>query len=61
VAPPDALRIVRQIAARSRRARRGSRPSRPQPANLFSVAESTADGGERIKILDFGVAKLGPI
>jgi serine/threonine protein kinase len=31
-----------------------------KPANLFIVSDPTAPGGERIKILDFGIAKLGP-
>jgi serine/threonine-protein kinase len=31
-----------------------------KPENLFLVPDATAPGGERVKVLDFGIAKLRP-
>jgi len=61
LAPADALRIVRQVAGTLAAVHAAGIIHRDlKPANLFSVVDAAAPGGERIKILDFGVAKLGP-
>jgi len=60
-APGDALRIVRQVAGTLTVVHAAGIVHRDlKPANLFSVVDPAALGGEQIKILDFGVAKLGP-
>ena len=61
LAPRDALRIVRQVAGTLTVVHAAGIVHRDlKPANLFSVVDAMAPGGERIKILDFGIAKLGP-
>ena len=61
LAPVDALRIVRQVAGTLATVHAAGIIHRDlKPANLYGVVDATAPGGERIKILDFGVAKLGP-
>ena len=52
--------IARQVAsALGRRARQGHRPPRPQAREHLPRRSTPADArGERVKILDFGIAKL---
>jgi serine/threonine-protein kinase len=58
--PVDALRIVRQVAGSLAAAHAAGIVHRDlKPENLFMVREPEAPGGERAKILDFGIAKLG--
>jgi serine/threonine-protein kinase len=59
LALPEALRIVRQVASSLGAAHaRGIVHRNLKPANVFIVRDRTAAGGERAKVLDFGVAKL---
>ena len=56
----DALRITRQAAGSLAAAHaRGIVHRDLKPDNLFMVRDPEAPGGERPKILDFGIAKLG--
>ena len=58
-AEPMALRLMRQIARRCRRrARKGIVHRDLKPENIFIVGDPAVTGGERAKILDFGIAKL---
>jgi serine/threonine-protein kinase len=58
--PYDALRIVRQIAGSLSAAHGLGIVHRDlKPENLFMVRDALATSGERPKILDFGIAKLG--
>ncbi|NVB77173.1 MAG: protein kinase [Kofleriaceae bacterium] len=58
--PGDALRIVRQVAGSLAAAHAAGIIHRDlKPENLFMVRDAEAPGGERAKILDFGIAKLG--
>jgi serine/threonine protein kinase len=58
--PHDALRITRQIASSLAAAHAVNIVHRDlKPENLFMVRDGEAAGGERPKILDFGIAKLG--
>jgi len=59
LAPAAAMRIARQIAA-SLGAAHGKRIVHRdlKPENVFMVADAEAAGGERAKLLDFGIAKL---
>jgi len=59
IAVVDALRITRQVAASLAAAHaRGIVHRDLKPDNLFMVRDAEAQGGERPKILDFGIAKL---
>ena len=56
----DALRIARQIASSLATAHACDIVHRDlKPENIFLVADAEAQGGERTKILDFGICKLG--
>ncbi|NJM91022.1 MAG: serine/threonine protein kinase [Myxococcales bacterium] len=56
---PDALRLVRQIASALAAAHAHGIVHRDlKPENLFVVADPEVAGGERIKVVDFGIAKL---
>ncbi len=56
----DALRITRQIANSLAAAHACSIVHRDlKPGNVFMIRDSEAQGGERTKILDFGICKLG--
>lgn len=56
---PDALRIGRQIAATLAAAHaKGIIHRDMKPDNIMIVADSEAPGGERAKVLDFGIAKI---
>jgi serine/threonine-protein kinase len=58
--PSDALRLVRQSAISLAAAHaRGIVHRDLKPENLFIVGDAAVTGGERPKILDFGIAKLG--
>ncbi|HUS29197.1 MAG TPA: protein kinase [Kofleriaceae bacterium] len=57
--PFDALRITRQCAGSLAAAhQRGIVHRDLKPENIFLVKDQEAQGGERAKILDFGIAKL---
>ncbi|MBL9004715.1 MAG: serine/threonine protein kinase [Myxococcales bacterium] len=59
LAIPDVLRLSRQIAAGLSAAHAKKVIHRDlKPANVMVVPESEMAGGERVKILDFGIAKL---
>ncbi|HEX4422733.1 MAG TPA: serine/threonine-protein kinase, partial [Kofleriaceae bacterium] len=56
----DALRIARQIASSLASAHACDIVHRDlKPENIFLVADAEAQHGERTKILDFGICKLG--
>ena len=56
---PDALRIMRQVSASLGAAHaRGIIHRDLKPENIFLVPDHEVMGGERAKILDFGIAKL---
>jgi serine/threonine-protein kinase len=58
--PGDALRIARQIAGSLAAAHACDIVHRDlKPENIFLVADAEAQGGERTKILDFGICKMG--
>src|SRR5262249_3902817 len=55
----EALRISRQIASALEAGHaKGIAHCDLTPANLFLIRDSEAPGGERIKVLDFGIAKF---
>jgi serine/threonine protein kinase len=55
----EALRVSRQIASALAAAHEAGIVHRDlKPENVFVVADPDVEGGERIKVLDFGVAKL---
>jgi len=57
--PADALRIIRQIAKSLGAAHtRGIVHRDLKPENIYLVKDDEVAGGERAKILDFGIAKL---
>ena len=56
---PEALRIARQIASALAAAHEKQIVHRDlKPDNIFIVPDGEAPGGERIKLLDFGIAKM---
>ena len=56
---PDALRIMRQVASSLGAAHaRGIVHRDLKPENIFLVRDPEVSGGERAKLLDFGIAKL---
>lgn len=56
---PDSLRIVRQLASTLSAAHaKGIIHRDLKPDNIMMVPDSEAPGGERAKILDFGIAKI---
>jgi serine/threonine protein kinase len=58
----DALRIARQIAGSLGVAHARDIVHRDlKPDNIFLVADAEAQGGERSKILDFGICKVGAV
>jgi serine/threonine protein kinase len=60
LSPGDALRIARQIAGSLAAAHACDIVHRDlKPENIFLVADAEAQGGERTKILDFGICKMG--
>ena len=59
LAIPDALRIARQIASALQAAHSRQVVHRDlKPDNIMLVSDPELPGGERVKLLDFGVAKL---
>ena len=57
--PADALRLLRQVARSLSAAHAQGIVHRDlKPENLFIVPDQEVEGGERCKILDFGIAKL---
>jgi eukaryotic-like serine/threonine-protein kinase len=59
LAPSDALRIARQAATALHAAhQRGIVHRDLKPDNIYLVRDGEAQGGERAKVLDFGIAKL---
>jgi serine/threonine protein kinase len=60
LAVADALRILRQVASALGAAHaRGITHRDLKPENIFLVRDAEVASGERAKILDFGIAKLG--
>jgi len=58
--PLEALRITRQVAGSLAAAHtRGIVHRDLKPENVFMVRDPETAGGERAKVLDFGIAKLG--
>lgn len=56
---PEALRLIRQIASALREVHEKGIVHRDlKPGNVMIVPEPEAAGGERAKVLDFGIAKL---
>ena len=59
IAPVDVLRIARQLSTSLHAAHRKGIIHRDlKPENIFLVGDPAVTGGERAKILDFGIAKL---
>ncbi|MEO7732864.1 MAG: protein kinase [Kofleriaceae bacterium] len=59
MAPSDALRVMRQVASTLGVAHtRGIVHRDLKPENIFLVRDPEVYGGERAKVLDFGIAKL---
>ncbi len=59
LAPPDALRLVRQTAGALAAAHDKHIVHRDlKPDNIFLSPDPEVPGGERVKLLDFGIAKL---
>ncbi len=59
LAPADALRIMRQVSSALGAAHaRGIVHRDLKPENIFVVHDPEVYGGERAKVLDFGIAKL---
>jgi serine/threonine protein kinase len=58
--PSDALRIARQVASSLAAAHDTGIVHRDlKPENIFLVSDLEAQAGERTKVLDFGICKLG--
>src|SRR5262249_1322035 len=58
--PSDALRIARQVASSLAAAHDCGIVHRDlKPENIFLIHDPEAQAGERTKILDFGICKLG--
>ncbi len=56
----DALKIARQVAAALAAAHAAGVIHRDlKPENLYLVPDAEAQGGERVKLLDFGICKIG--
>jgi serine/threonine-protein kinase len=59
LAPADALRLMRQAAAALAAAHgKGVVHRDLKPENIFVIGDLAVTGGERAKVLDFGIAKL---
>jgi serine/threonine-protein kinase len=59
LSPLDAVRLVRQCAGSLAAAHaKGIIHRDLKPENLYAVGDPAVTGGERLKILDFGIAKL---
>src|SRR5690349_20185823 len=59
LAPPDAIHVIRQVASAVGAAHRSGVVHRDlKPDNIFLVKDEDAPAGERVKVLDFGIAKL---
>jgi serine/threonine-protein kinase len=59
IAPPDALRLAKQICTSLQAAHNKGIIHRDlKPENIYIVGDPAVTGGERAKILDFGIAKL---
>jgi len=59
IPPHDALRIMQQLASSLGAAHAKGVVHRDlKPENLFIVGDPAVTGGERVKLLDFGIAKL---
>ena len=57
--PASALRLARQIASAVQGAHeRGIHHRDLKPSNIYIVPDAEVPGGERVKILDFGLAKI---
>jgi len=60
LAPSEALRIARQVSGSLAAAHACEIIHRDlKPENIYLIADGEAQGGERTKILDFGICKLG--
>jgi eukaryotic-like serine/threonine-protein kinase len=60
LAPAEAAEIARQVAAALEAAHRADVLHRDlKPDNVFLVADPAVPAGERAKVLDFGLAKIG--
>ncbi len=60
LSPLAAMEVARQVAAALEAAHRSGIVHRDlKPDNIFLVQDPAVRGGERIKVLDFGIAKLG--
>ncbi|HEU0030242.1 MAG TPA: protein kinase [Kofleriaceae bacterium] len=60
LAPGEAMEIARQVASALEAAHRAGIVHRDlKPDNIFLVKDPAVVNGERIKVLDFGIAKLG--
>jgi eukaryotic-like serine/threonine-protein kinase len=58
--PPAAMEITRQVASALEAAHRAGIVHRDlKPDNIFLIPDSAVQSGERVKVLDFGIAKLG--
>ena len=59
LSPATALRIIRQVAGALAAAHASSIIHRDlKPENIFLIRDAEAQGGERAKILDFGICKI---
>jgi eukaryotic-like serine/threonine-protein kinase len=59
LAPADAVRLMRQVAVSLAAAHgKGVIHRDLKPENLFVARDPAVPGGERVKVLDFGIAKL---
>ncbi len=60
LAPTEAMEISRQVASALEAAHRAGIVHRDlKPDNIFLVQDPAVFNGERVKVLDFGIAKLG--